>query len=117
MPKGGTISSLSFPRLYAEGGNPFIACYKHQIKTWMWWVYHCWRLFFLPSPLEESDHDHPVSARSMVPLPCICLQNSPLLSGPGTPGRGLYARVSALSLLRSELAQAFVEGNRVDGSS
>lgn len=66
---------------------------------------------FLPtSPLEESDPGHPVSARSMVLSPCICKQNSPLLSGPGQQGRGLYAQVSALSLVLSELVQAFVEG-------
>lgn len=52
---------------------------------------------FLPaSTLEESDPGHPVSARSMVPSPYICKQNSPLLSGPAQQGRGLYARVSTI---------------------
>lgn len=88
------------------------------MKTWMWVPEAGPEIDGLPvfetfppaSSLEESDPGHTTSARSMVSLPSICLQNSPLFSRPGKQGCGLCAWVSALSVVLSELAQTFVEG-------
>ena len=61
------------------------------------------------SPLEKSGPGRPLSARLVVPShtrPCTCQENSPLFSEPEKQGYSLYAWVSALSLVLSNLAQA-----------
>lgn len=73
---------------------------------------------FLPArPLKESDPGHSMSARLMVPLPFVCKQNSPLVSGPRKQGRGLYALVSALNLGAFGAGPGICGRSRVDASS